>query len=412
MPDLSDKDIDKLFQEGVERHGFEYKEASWSQMLRLMERERRRRAIGWISGIGALAILVLFFWFILGGTRQADPKARPDTEELSSSLEKTPSGEQLFEMPGSPETKGEMSPEILSSAKGPEKTDSGISPPATSQDSQAERPAEFHGQSPTLQERPPDIRHPEYPPQEPVGVLHPIQIFPTTPVLPPIRTDLAYLTGRTLPPEIRISLTPDPGGPITPRRGQAFYLGINVALEAVSASLNGFDEPALKAGLTLEYRFSEKWGLGLGAFYSRKEYYAKGDQYNPEGMYWPQGVPPDRADGYCKMIEVPLFASYHFGHFAGDHFYIEAGLNSYIMLEEHYWYDYDYPPSNPVWYYGSEGENHAWMSVLQISPGYQWSFSRKLGLQVSPYLHLPLNGVGYGNIDLISAGLNLRLLIR
>jgi len=67
MSDWTPEDVDALFQEGSERHEFEYNEAAWGQMENLLERrDRRRRLIWWMIGATLSLLLIVFAYTIWG----------------------------------------------------------------------------------------------------------------------------------------------------------------------------------------------------------------------------------------------------------------------------------------------------------------------------------------------------------
>ena len=85
--------------------------------------------------------------------------------------------------------------------------------------------------------------------------------------------------------------------------------------------------------------------------------------------------------------------------------FVSAGLSSYFMQQE----DYDFHYTTNSGYYSSryrsyEVSDQYWFSVLNLSAGYERMLTRRLSLQVEPYMKLPLNGIGFGNMDLSSYG--------
>jgi hypothetical protein len=82
------------------------------------------------------------------------------------------------------------------------------------------------------------------------------------------------------------------------------------------------------------------------------------------------------------------------------------------MLSEKYNYSYDsYAPYlKPSWSGRSTGEHY--FSVANLSAGYERNMGRSLSLQVEPFLKLPLGGVGFGKVKLISSGVFLSVKYR
>jgi hypothetical protein len=51
-------------------------------------------------------------------------------------------------------------------------------------------------------------------------------------------------------------------------------------------------------------------------------------------------------------------------------------------------------------------------SVLDLSPGYSYSFNKKISLLTEPYLKIPLNGIGAGKVKLNSSGILFTLIVK
>ena len=111
-------------------------------------------------------------------------------------------------------------------------------------------------------------------------------------------------------------------------------------------------------------------------------------------------------DANCKVYELPVTVSYNFGKAGNHQWFASAGLSSYLMKKESYDYYYNNPPGNiykKSWSISNKNQNY--FSVLGLSAGYEYSFSKRTSLLAEPYLKMPLSGIGAGKVKLNSGGI-------
>jgi hypothetical protein len=87
------------------------------------------------------------------------------------------------------------------------------------------------------------------------------------------------------------------------------------------------DNAGFNAGLLLGYRFNKKWSVGTGLIYTKKNYTAAGNDFDPPKSYWTSGsnIKLDKVDGSCYMWEVPVFASYRFNSSKKSGWFVSMG---------------------------------------------------------------------------------------
>jgi putative salt-induced outer membrane protein YdiY len=107
------------------------------------------------------------------------------------------------------------------------------------------------------------------------------------------------------------------------------------------------------------------------------------------------------------MIEIPITVQYHFGKVNSSHWYAAAGVSSYLMKKEEYYYLSKYYATQ--YYAEKEYKNSIqnWFSVLQIGAGYQLQLGKKSTLRFEPYIKLPMSKIGIAQMPLSSAGINI-----
>ncbi|HKH63654.1 MAG TPA: hypothetical protein VKA49_22610, partial [Flavitalea sp.] len=91
-------------------------------------------------------------------------------------------------------------------------------------------------------------------------------------------------------------------------------------------------------------------------------------------------------------------------------YFLSTGLSTYLMKQEEYHYHYQYINGSPGYRYRTyASDEHHWLSILNISAGFEKKISKRFALQGEPYLKIPLVGVGYGNLQLNSYGVYFSL---
>lgn len=160
-------------------------------------------------------------------------------------------------------------------------------------------------------------------------------------------------------------------------------------------------------GVFLHYQVLPRWGVTAGVLYENKKYWGKGDEYRPPYGYWKaltNGVVPDRIDGTCAMYEVPVSVTFDIVSTRRTRLFASAGLASYFMRSEEYYYHFDTP--NPGAVNGWTGKKPAtlWFGIGTLSAGFDFRATRTLSLGIEPYLKVPLEGMGWADVDLYSTG--------
>ena len=191
-----------------------------------------------------------------------------------------------------------------------------------------------------------------------------------------------------------------------------FAIGLSAGPEVSSAGFNNWGKIAINYGIGLSYAVSSRFTLRTGFYISEKIYSADKAQYH---------APPGSAnynylyniDADCKVYEIPVTVSYSFAKSKNHQWFGSAGLSSYLMKKESYDYYYKYPSGYTDWKSWSiSNQNQHYFSVLDLSGGYQYSFSKRTSLLTEPYLKIPLTGVGEGKVKLNSAGILFTLSIK
>ncbi len=225
-------------------------------------------------------------------------------------------------------------------------------------------------------------------PVEPIELLKPVE--PTTATAIPANKTENTKTAR-----------------IKSKKTSYFFVFASAAPD-VSYTSNAGNAGALKlaAGGGIGYSYKGKLGIRAGFFTARKEYTAPPDAYHGNAAFYSYYPNLQSIDGNCKVYEIPVLLTYHFGQAKQHEWFAGAGLSSYLMKTETYTYFYKPNPGGPVVNrsYSISNKNKHYFSVLDLSAGYTRKLGKSFSISAEPYVKLPMSGVGLGKVKLNSAG--------
>ena len=163
-----------------------------------------------------------------------------------------------------------------------------------------------------------------------------------------------------------------------------------------------------RAGLGLGYQINKHISIQTGFYVSNKKYAAAGSDYKTKpGTYW-NIVDIKTIDANCRVYEIPLSVVYNFTPGKKLNIFAAAGLSSYIMKKEDYFFYYDrYGTSHKAEVYYSG--NKSLFSVLRLSAGVEKKISNSFSIFASPGVAIPIAGVGEGEVKLYSADITIGL---
>jgi hypothetical protein len=161
-----------------------------------------------------------------------------------------------------------------------------------------------------------------------------------------------------------------------------------------------------RAGLGVGYQINNHISIQTGFYVSSKKYRAAGTDYKTKpGTYW-NIVNIKTIDANCRVYEIPLSVVYNFTPDKKLNIFASAGLSSYIMKKEDYYFYYDrYGTAHKaeVNYKG----NKSLFSVLRLSAGIEKKISGRFSIFASPGVAIPLAGIGEGEVKLYSADITI-----
>ncbi len=190
-----------------------------------------------------------------------------------------------------------------------------------------------------------------------------------------------------------------------------FGITFSVGPDVSFVSLNKLGKATIMYGAGLSYTFAkQRLTVRTGFYASKKIYDAAPEQYHNPGGNYPYLY---NVAAECKVYEIPLSVSYHFGQRNKHGWFGSAGLSSFLMKTEDYYYQYKTPSGQYYEYpWKVKNQNKHYFSVLTLSGGYTYKLSKRISLQAEPYVKIPLGGVGFGKVKLNSGGILFTATIR
>lgn len=177
--------------------------------------------------------------------------------------------------------------------------------------------------------------------------------------------------------------------------------------DLTTVGLKNFSKPGSAVSMMIEYALLRKLYLQAGVVRSVKDYSAGAGEYKLN-KYVTNINTPYGVDGTCTMIEIPLGFRYDLVQNERSRIFAGAGFASYYVQKEKYDYKYsDYVHGQVPGWKGKTG--WFWLSHSTLSAGYEHRISNKLSLLAEPYIRIPLKGVGYGKVNLVTTGMWLSL---
>lgn len=204
--------------------------------------------------------------------------------------------------------------------------------------------------------------------------------------------------------------------PIPADSSQAEERGERVFLRSVRVTLVAapdittvrFKDPdavSANAGVLFSVPLTRRLSLVSGAVWANKLYQATPENYKPSPGYWDGKRQPDVIAAQCKVLDIPVNLQYQVLGWGKNMLTVQAGLSSYLMLNEAYTYTYYYPGREP--YRNTReftNENRHWFGIQNLSVGYTRQLSPAITIGAEPFVKIPLASIGEGRVKLISAG--------
>ncbi|MES2650817.1 MAG: outer membrane beta-barrel protein [Bacteroidota bacterium] len=387
MKELDDKDFDQIFKNRIKEGYLEYEEESWLKMEKKLR--KRDRFVFYRNA----SILLVFLSVGIGIYLMADKKMPAGDVKSVKKAERKIEGEikKSSDLPSTNEYLADNTSKMASSISKDKKEGSLSSKNAVfSSNPQTSPKTETVNTNQTIATNNYTIGQNQVVAQDPILT----QSSSFTPTSAPKNQELV----ETLIDE-KINL---------PRKPKPISLSINVGPDFNSTENAIGGKSGMAIGIGVNVPISSKLSVQTGINYGSKNYEAKGYDYtfnNPNTMYLITGI-----DASCKVLEIPLRASYTIGGNHKNSININAGLSSYIMLKENYRFIYTAASGRKDRFLEEKNANQHYLSVIDLSATYNIKLkNKKFALGLEPYVKIPISGIGEGSVPLKSSGISLKI---
>jgi hypothetical protein len=185
---------------------------------------------------------------------------------------------------------------------------------------------------------------------------------------------------------------------------KGFYTSLFGGPDLSSVKMQSASQLGYSLGVSVGYHFNKRFAVETGLIWDKKYYYSSGEYFDKSGTRIPSNVNIVNVNGSCNMFEIPLNLRFDFATTANHGFYVKGGLSSYLMKKENYNMVLGHPGYEHDSAYSYNNSSRDIFSILQLSGGYERSIGINTNIWVEPYLKIPLQGIGVGNMPISSAG--------
>jgi hypothetical protein len=186
--------------------------------------------------------------------------------------------------------------------------------------------------------------------------------------------------------------------------GQRLYAGFAAGPDISTIRSQKVNDAGYTLGLLVGYKFNKRLSLESGVLWDRKDYYTTGEYFNKGSLGLPQYAKIIDVDGYCNMFEIPVNLKFNWAQKNHYNLFATTGISSYLMKKEAYDYTVDYYGVQHKYNKQYNNASRNWVSILNLSIGYEKKIGKAGSLRLEPYLKLPLKGVGIGDMPIGSKG--------
>ncbi len=178
--------------------------------------------------------------------------------------------------------------------------------------------------------------------------------------------------------------------------------------------VGGFDYSAIhgtkstnagfNSGLLFQYDLNKRWSIVSGGIFTKKFYEALPQNFNPPKHYWTTYVTLHYVEGFCEMIDIPINIRYNAFAKNNTRLYASAGVSSYIMTHQNYDYYYTRAGQYTQKNWDTKSQSNYWFGVANISAGVEQKIGNKFSVELEPFIKVPIQGVGFGQMDITTYG--------
>ncbi|WP_421946252.1 hypothetical protein [Pedobacter sp.] len=377
-----EKDIDKLFKEGLENPDLPFNEMDWVAMDKKLDKADKRRVIPffWISAAAGVAAMLLIAFLVFNSSQkpvsQFTNKNKINLKKNTEIIEAEKSREKINE------TLADKSPEknnlkfIEADGFLTKKTNKRNEPSTAAtefQDSSLSTNTQMLLNNTVAQ----------------IQLVKPYQL----------KTDLASTRLNTkiiTKPTVLAKLE-------STQRKPSVSLSFVAAPDITSVRGSGQGNLSGSLGLEATVSISKRLSITSGVSYAKKLYDSDFSLYNPITNYIFKNQ-PSNIHANCDVLDIPINVNYKLFSNNRNSLVVTSGLSSYLMLKERYDYTYQNSYASGPSSYQIRNQNQHLLGIANVGVTFQHKINNKFAVGISPFMKIPLTNIGYGNSKLSSTG--------
>ncbi len=156
--------------------------------------------------------------------------------------------------------------------------------------------------------------------------------------------------------------------------------------------------------LSVGYNVSKHVSFQTGIILGNRQFDVRKDQYDYTGpSLYNKYITNINAD--ISLVDIPITFRYQFSETENKGLFFTAGFSSLFMKKENY--QVNLSSTNPSFVEQDFQKTRSIFTLLNLSAGYQYLLNKKISVLLEPYIQLPFDNIGKGNIKMSSVGLQI-----
>lgn len=195
---------------------------------------------------------------------------------------------------------------------------------------------------------------------------------------------------------------------------KGFYAGLVGGPEFSKGNDMAYNNCGLSAGVLVGYRLNKKLSLESGLLWDNIKYTSQGKNFNMKKVAatMPSGMVINNLASNISLLEIPLKIKYDVYNKNNTTLFFTGGISSYIMTKEANNYNVTLNGSDLQMIGVYKKNSYEFPAVVNISAGFQKKVSNNFDIRLEPYIKIPIQGIGVGNLPVTSAGLQVGIIHR
>jgi hypothetical protein len=185
------------------------------------------------------------------------------------------------------------------------------------------------------------------------------------------------------------------------------YAGIVLGPEFNQVKNQGFRKAGFNAGLIAGYKLNKNISVETGLLYSKKYYFTDGKYFDKKASSMPADMQIISLKGSRNLFEIPLDVKYNIVYAKASSVFASAGISSYILLKENNQYHASVNGNQQNLKGLYKNVSTGLVSSIDFSIGYEHTIGKQSAVQIRPYMQIPVKGLGAGNMQILSTGINI-----